>query len=151
MSGTNQFSTDTDSTTHNSFQMVDPQLSIDIQDTASVMHLSEHETETGGKWQLSGAFTTKLNEDPEFEETFISSIRRIERWLSKQGYLNPAFKGEVEYYQEQNISPDYRLRVTVDVSTAEEWIEIEDQLQEIVVESEVGDAELYVVVDRVRS
>lgn len=151
MIDTNQISSSEDSTTTHPFQHSDPFVSYQTINLASNISSSEHEAEAGGKWYLSGAFISRLNEEPEFEESVILSIRRIERYLNEHGYLNPVFKGEIEYYQEEDISPNYRLRVIIDISDALEWLEIEDTIQEIVVESEVGDAELYVVVDRQRA
>lgn len=151
MIDTNEIHSEADSTTSFPFSNFDAQLPHHVTEYVSNIPSADYEVDAGGEWDLSGAFVSGLNENPELEETVISSIRRIERYLGDLGYTNPHFIGELEYYQEDGISPDYRLRVIIDISDAAEWLEIEDTVQEIAVESEVGDAELYVVVDRKRA
>lgn len=151
MIDSNQMASGMDATTTHPLSNFESQMSYKTSNLASNIYSSEYEVEAGGNWDLSGAFISRLNEDLEFEETVISSIRRIERYLSTRGYINQEFRGEVEYYNEEDIYPDYRLRVGIDISDASEWLEIEDEVQDIVVESEVGDTELYVVVDRQRA
>lgn len=151
MIDTNQITSSTDSTTTDPSKHLVAQTSYQPTNLASNIPSSEYEVEAGGKWNLADDFIHRLVEDPEFEETVISSIRKIERYLNRRGYMTPEFKGEIEYYQEKDVNPDYRLRVTIDISDASEWLEIEDRIQEIVVDTEVGEAELYVVVDRQRA
>jgi hypothetical protein len=151
MIDTNHIKRENNSTTSGSYHISANQLSFEDTGFTSNIPTSENEINAGGQWILSDSFIKGITANPNLEETVISSIRRIERYLGRRGYAKPKIIGEIENYDDTNIVPDYRLRVIINISNVEEWTELEDRIQEIVIDSETRDAELYVVLDRKRS
>jgi len=108
------------------------------------------EIDTENEWEFSEAVIEAIYHDPELEETILSAMRRVDRYLNQIGYNKKRIQAKIEESERPPIVREYYLRVVIAVSDVSEWLEIEDEIQNIVLESEVGDTELYAVVDRFR-
>jgi len=108
------------------------------------------EIDTESEWEFSEAIIEAIYHDPELEETILSAMRRVDRYLDQIGYNEKQIQAKIEESERPPIVRECYLRVVIDVSDVSEWLEIEDEIQNIVLESKVGDTELYAVVDRLR-
>jgi len=85
------------------------------------------------------------------EKSITSATKGVTQYLSDHKYESGEISTSARELSSGKGVEEYTIRVPVAVTDAEEWVDIESDLQSIALDSETGNTNLYLVVDRFRS
>lgn len=107
------------------------------------------ESESGEPWKFDSRIKRAMSRDSDLEESFISIMRHFERHLESKGYQNPAISAEAVVEPEAPEVVELFVTAGIDVSDVDEWLELEDELQEIADRERVSERRIFAAIDRV--
>lgn len=100
------------------------------------------------EWTFSEKIVKDIFEDEDLETVVLSAMTAISRLVDQRGIEEHSLSAEKYFAYEDSQSFEYLIRLTIDVEDTDKWLEIEDEVFDIADRSEVGEIELYAIVEQ---
>lgn len=112
--------------------------------------LSEPDFSVSNQWRLEDSLIEKLLQDRALEESIFRSLRRITQFLRKSGIPFRQIRAYLEADLEESGFDYPVICVESDVSSVEEWNQLESDIEDLIRESETEEVMIYTYVESVK-